>query len=1006
MRRRDGGKATWTIRIWAAAAVWLAAFVISVHAEDGKKALNGVALVIGQSAYENIPALPNPANDAREMAKLLTDLGFDARSVTDRDARKLARDLERFAEDAEGADVAFVYYSGHGIEAGGENWLVPVDADIASLDNARDQFVAVSGLIESLRKTVPVAIVLLDACRTNPFPPGSAVKQTPTGSAEPIADDGLTPVRGARALNTTSPDDKSLGMVVGYAAEPGKPALDGAAGGNSPYAAALLRHLGALPGVEFGAVMRMVTEEVYLDTKSRQRPWVNESLRRFLYFGIQPDEPEGDEGLITGERRSLLLAISDLPAVNRAQVEVAAARDDVPLDSLYGVLRALGTEKIPEDPTELGKVLDKQAERLRAMIGERDALRADDPEIVRLMASADDAIRQGAIRSARTFLDRAVARVEETGDAVDKAEEMVKQKRLADAAVYAQRADAAALGFDYLAAAADYGRAFDLVERWDDRLRWNYKNQEAEAFAAHGAATGDRASLDRAIDAYRAIMELIPRDVRNDDWAITNNNLAVVYQTLGEIDPTTENLQKAADLFRQSLDVLAREKDDINWAAAQNNLGNILLALGQRSGDAVQIGAAVEAHRAALGKRPRDKVPLDWASTQNNIGIALYELGIREVGTERLNEAEAAYRLALEEYTRERTPVEWAMVQGNLGNTLSTLGEKRNDRDKLAESAAAFRAALEVRTRDHFPRSWARTQSNLGAVLNHASKFDIGTGGLESSAQAFRAALEVFTRKDFPLDWATVQNNLGSTLQTLGQRKTDAAILAESAASFRAAARIYTRKSFPLDWAMTRFNLGNTLSIAAAVESNPIRYRESIAAYADALDVYTREAEPRQWALAQAALGAVYHWLSNTETDTASLKSSIAARRRALEVMTEQDMSVDWANAQSGLSMSLLNLGQREQTDRYIAEATTAVEASMRVFTKADYPLQWAFAQNNLGDLHWNAGSLRKSRADYEAAIGCFESAKDGFTASGYTAPIAITDQKIDLVRKAIKALP
>ena len=77
-------------------------------------------------------------------SKLLTDLGFDARSVTDRDADKLKRDLERFVEDAEGADVAFLYYSGHGIEAGGENYLIPIDADLSSLDDAGETLVPLS----------------------------------------------------------------------------------------------------------------------------------------------------------------------------------------------------------------------------------------------------------------------------------------------------------------------------------------------------------------------------------------------------------------------------------------------------------------------------------------------------------------------------------------------------------------------------------------------------------------------------------------------------------------------------------------------------------------------------------------------------------------------------------------------------------------------------------------------------------------------------------------------
>lgn len=89
--------------------------------------LRGVALVIGNSAYEHLSALPNPANDARAVENLLNDLGFETELSSDRDGRRLARDLRDFIEDAEGADVAVVYYAGHGIEAGGENFLVPVE---------------------------------------------------------------------------------------------------------------------------------------------------------------------------------------------------------------------------------------------------------------------------------------------------------------------------------------------------------------------------------------------------------------------------------------------------------------------------------------------------------------------------------------------------------------------------------------------------------------------------------------------------------------------------------------------------------------------------------------------------------------------------------------------------------------------------------------------------------------------------------------------------------------
>src|SRR4051794_7661567 len=96
---------------------------VGMAAADDAKPLRGIALVIGQSNYQHIAALPNPANDARAVAHMLGDLGFEVTSVADGDQVRLTRSLERFVEDAAGADVALLYYSGHGIEAGGENYL-------------------------------------------------------------------------------------------------------------------------------------------------------------------------------------------------------------------------------------------------------------------------------------------------------------------------------------------------------------------------------------------------------------------------------------------------------------------------------------------------------------------------------------------------------------------------------------------------------------------------------------------------------------------------------------------------------------------------------------------------------------------------------------------------------------------------------------------------------------------------------------------------------------------
>lgn len=963
------------------------------------KTLNGVALVVGQSDYSEIPALPNPANDAREMVKLLTDLGFDARSVTDRDARKLRRDLERFAEDAEEADVALLYYSGHGIEAGGENWLVPVDAGLEALDEAEEALVPLSDLLDELRENVPVTIVLLDACRTNPFPAGAAIRREPDAEPEPISQSGLMPVRGAAALGKKAAPEENLGMVIGFAAEPGEPALDGSPGGNSPYAAALLRHLSAMQGVEFGQVMRMVTEEVYLATGAQQRPWTNESLRRLLYFGLAVEEPGGVDGKITGERRQLLLTVADLPSVERVQVEKVAAREGVKLDALYGVLRAMGTDAAPDDPSELDKLLEAQAERLREMMGQRAALRTDDPEIAALSAAADRALAEGAIRSAKEFLDQAVARVEETGDAVDDLEEQIKNKRLADAAVYAKRADASALTFSFREAAADYAKAFDLVEKWDERLAWNYKNQEAEALRLLGEAKGDRVALGEALDAYQEVLDLLPNGEKGRDWAITKNNMAVVLNGMGELEERTENLDRALASFEEVKAIFAAKGDDANWAAAENNIGNVLLALGERTGDRATLERARAAFRAALEKRPREKLPLDWASSQNNVGITEYKLAEPRGDVAGLERAEAAYRAALEVFTKDSAPVDWAMVQNNLGNTLNTLGLVRNDAAYHSQAVEAFQAAMTVRTREAWPHQWATSQLNLGNALANQGRHEWTTWSVAKAVTAYEAALDVFDRAKAPLDWASAQNNLAAALQTIGQRNQDMAFLERSAAAFRAAREVYAREKFPLDWAMTHNNEGNTLRLMAAVSGDAGFYRQAVASYGHALEEYRRDRAPLQWGLVQASLGDALQFLANHETHTDSLKASIVARRAALEVLTPEAAPVEWANAQNGLGMSLLNLSTREQNPSHLPDAAKAFEASLKIFTREAQPLQWAFAQNNIGDVHWNLAAQGGGATEYRKALSFFEAAKEAFSSVGYQPVIDLIDQKIALVK-------
>lgn len=142
-----------------------------------------MALVIGKSDYAVLAPLPNPGNDAGVVADMLDRLGFEVTERANRNAARLRRDLERFVEDA-----AVVYYSGHGIEAGGENWLVPVGADPSSLETG-EKLIALSPVMDRLAAAVPLTLFFLDACRTSPFAEGAALKLD--GGEFPVAAAGL-----------------------------------------------------------------------------------------------------------------------------------------------------------------------------------------------------------------------------------------------------------------------------------------------------------------------------------------------------------------------------------------------------------------------------------------------------------------------------------------------------------------------------------------------------------------------------------------------------------------------------------------------------------------------------------------------------------------------------------------------------------------------------------------------------------------------------------------------
>ena len=230
-----------------------------------------VALVVGNSTYEHIGRLPNPANDAADLSAALRRLGFDVTVAQDAGRTALTEALRAFTRRSAGADVALVFYAGHGMEMDGVNYLLPVDARLERDTDVRYETVTLDDVLAST-SGASLRLVILDACRNNPL----ARSMTRTVRTRNVSNGAFGDL-----------DDALLGdeTLVAYSAEAGTVADDGA-GRNSPYAAALLAHLEER--LEVGMLFRRVRERVLNATDGRQRPHEYHSLLREHYLGVAP----------------------------------------------------------------------------------------------------------------------------------------------------------------------------------------------------------------------------------------------------------------------------------------------------------------------------------------------------------------------------------------------------------------------------------------------------------------------------------------------------------------------------------------------------------------------------------------------------------------------------------------------------------------------------------------------------------------------------------------------
>ncbi|WP_407165113.1 caspase family protein [Bradyrhizobium sp. ORS 111] len=331
-----------------------------------------VALVIGNSSYQNVPLLPNPANDAAAIAATLKGAGFD---VVDSKLNLAASDMRRalrdFADQARDADIALVYYAGHGIEIDGTNYLIPTDAKLERDTDIYDEAFSLDRVLLAIEPARQLRVVIVDACRNNPF--ADTMKRT-------VASRSIS-----RGLARVEPTVSNT--LIAFAAKAGLTALDGNSK-NSPYATALVKYI-AKPGLDLRRAFGFVRDDVLQATGNRQEPYVYGSLGGedvALVPAPKTEEPTQAANPQSEIRRDYELA---LQLRNKAALNAFLTQHP---DGYYADLAKLQLNQLEAEDARVAAIEKaRQAEQQQARLTSQGAQRADREKAAADLKAAEDA---------------------------------------------------------------------------------------------------------------------------------------------------------------------------------------------------------------------------------------------------------------------------------------------------------------------------------------------------------------------------------------------------------------------------------------------------------------------------------------------------------------------------------------------------------------------------------------------------------------------------------------
>ncbi|MDM8166716.1 caspase family protein [Roseovarius sp.] len=923
----------------------LVAAIVLVIWSSASLAETRIALVIGVGEYDALRPLKNPRNDARSMDETLYDLGFQVDMVTDRDLARLSRALEQFAEDARDADLAVVYFAGHGMEVAGENLLFARDAAAGDVEELKATALPLADVVAAVSEA-RAGLLLIDACRTDAF-------------GVPLAD----ATRGAFSLEAAiSPGLGRIGradrLVYAFAAAPGQGALDGE-GDNSPFAAALVRHLGT-SGLELRTALTLVQQDVYDRTRGTQLPYVESGLPGLYFVSATPGE--------LPERERLLLAMAEIDDTVRQDVERVALDADVPLAPLYGAL--IGSDLAGLDRQQRSDKLTEAASAFAQVRDELRRLRAGDDRVTDLRQQAEEQLALGAFETARAKLTEA-AEIDASSRETLKAN--LLERTLSEAATHYLNGGAAQAELRYQLAMYDYEKALALfAELDDDLLPPDARQQQLAALGALGRINITIGNLPDAARAFEQQLALSQNaSARHPDNADLQLTLALSRDNLGDVLLEQGRVADAFDHYRAGHAVreamAADNPDDEDIRFALSNSYERLGRIHQRQGD---LAAAetyfLDKHR--LGTRMVAAQPKGYR-WQRDLSISDERLGDILLERGDLDGAFAHYRASLDRMIpiRDAHPEDHELKRFT-SITLDRLGDVYALQNRLPEARRKFEDSLALRSTlaatDPANADW---QYILG--IGHERLGDILTrmGDMPAATAAYEAKHAIVTRLSAS-DPTNVRwlRDLSVADERLGRLAHDRGDLDAAMAYYRQSLDRMTplRDASPTDMELNRF-LSFTQDHLAGVLMDKGDTDAALDLYRNSLTLREKlvatDPQNGDWRF---VLGISHELIGNAYMRMAAHDDAVAAYGRELSVMSvllEQDPeNTRWRRV---VAITEENLGDAHLAAGNPGAALTQYQSSLARMSKARDA-----APDDLATQRFTAVTLRKIGAAHLAA--------------------------------------